>query len=242
MADGGRFRPGSITSLAGHGLVTLIHGNGMKRRPTRVFDRGLTATLTGLSLGLLAAPAPLSGQWTHRYPKVDGYNHHVYLEGYELPMLTNGPIDPAPSPDGTRLAFSSRGWIWVMDLETRNALTVCRPNEGVYRRFFEVLQDIERAAGDVPLAFVLIPDEFQVEDDLWEEMQRRGDQALDRDLPQRKVTEWLAGRGRPALDLLPLLRTVEPLPDGRRHLYHLYDTHFNARGNELAGLQFELVR
>ena len=28
---------------------------------------------------------------------------------------------------------------------------------------------------------------------------------------------------------------VEPLPDGRRHLYQLRDTHFNARGNQVAG-------
>jgi hypothetical protein len=42
-------------------------------------------------------------------------------------------------------------------------------------------------------------------------------------------------RGIAALDLLPRLRAQEPLPDGRRHLYHLRDTHFNARGNEAAG-------
>ena len=66
-------------------------------------------------------PPTGAGQWQNRYPHVDGYGHHVYLEGYELPVLTNGPIDPAPSPDGQQLAFSSRGWIWVMDLESRTA-------------------------------------------------------------------------------------------------------------------------
>jgi hypothetical protein len=29
-------------------------------------------------------------QWTNRYPKVNGFNHHVYLEGYELPTLGSG--------------------------------------------------------------------------------------------------------------------------------------------------------
>ncbi len=66
-------------------------------------------------------PEPGAGQWSNRYPPVDGYGHHVYLEGYELPILTNGPIDPAPSPDGRQIAFASRGWIWVMDLESRAA-------------------------------------------------------------------------------------------------------------------------
>ena len=66
-------------------------------------------------------PRPGAGQWLNRYPHVDGYSHHVYLEGYELPILTNGPIDAAVAPDGRHVAFSARGWIWIMDLESRAA-------------------------------------------------------------------------------------------------------------------------
>ena len=73
---------------------------------------------------LLCAAAPASGQWQNRYPHVQGYGHHVYLEGYELPVLTNGPIDPAPSPDGSEVAFSARGWIWLLDLGTGSARRV----------------------------------------------------------------------------------------------------------------------
>ncbi len=71
-------------------------------------------------LTLLVGAVPVAGaaQWRNRYPRVEGYGHHVYLEGYELPVLTVGPMDPAPGPDGRRLAFSARGWIWVMDLES----------------------------------------------------------------------------------------------------------------------------
>ena len=79
----------------------------------------------GVVMGLLgvvvAVPQPGAAQWQNRYPHVEGYGHHVYLEGYELPILTSGPTDPAPAPDGRRIAFSARGWIWVMDLETRTA-------------------------------------------------------------------------------------------------------------------------
>ena len=95
-------------------MVTATH-----RPPT-----GATAVTRLCVLFVLAAvliPQSGSGQWRNRYPHVDGYGHHVYLEGYELPILTNGPIDPAPSPDGRRIAFAARGWIWVMDLETRTA-------------------------------------------------------------------------------------------------------------------------
>ena len=65
-----------------------------------------------------------SAQWTNRYPKVEGYGHHVYLEGYELPLLTNGPVAPTVSADGSRVAFASRGWIWVLDRATGTARRV----------------------------------------------------------------------------------------------------------------------
>jgi TolB protein len=70
---------------------------------------------------LILAPEALLAQWTNRYPRVEGYGHHVYLEGYELPTLSAGVMDPAPGPDGRHLAFTSRGWIWVLDLETSTA-------------------------------------------------------------------------------------------------------------------------
>jgi TolB protein len=68
---------------------------------------------------LLAAPA--SAEFSHRYQAVEGFNHHIYLEGYEFPIMNAGPMDPAPSPDGSQIAFSARGWIWVMDLDSGQA-------------------------------------------------------------------------------------------------------------------------
>lgn len=72
----------------------------------------------------LALSLPASAQWTNRYPAVPGYSHHVYLEGYELPTFAAGVTDPAPSPDGRSVAFASKGWLWVMDLEARRARRV----------------------------------------------------------------------------------------------------------------------
>lgn len=63
----------------------------------------------------LAIAWPAVAQWTNRYPRVNSYGHHVYLEGYELPLLTNGPIDPVVAPDGMRIAFAARGWLWMLD-------------------------------------------------------------------------------------------------------------------------------
>ncbi|WOJ94036.1 CehA/McbA family metallohydrolase [Congregibacter variabilis] len=70
---------------------------------------------------LLTIAFPGYAQWEHRYPKVDTYGHHTYLEQEDLPIVSSGPIDPAPSPDGQSLAFAHQGWIWLMDLETGKA-------------------------------------------------------------------------------------------------------------------------
>ncbi|MGB5318369.1 hypothetical protein, partial [Eudoraea sp.] len=48
-------------------------------------------------------------QWSNRYPLVDGFGHHVYLEGHELPVLNSGPTDPAPSPSNDEVVFSAKG-------------------------------------------------------------------------------------------------------------------------------------
>jgi TolB protein len=74
-----------------------------------------------LTLVLLLLPAVLSAQWTNRYPKADGFNHHVYLEGFELPVMNSGPMDPAPSPGGGEVLFSAKGWLWLLDLSTSTA-------------------------------------------------------------------------------------------------------------------------
>ena len=137
------------------------------------------------------------------------------------PWTTRRPTKPG--------AFSGGG-------RSRIAEQILLPQPEEYERFFEALEEIERAAGSIPLRFVLIPSEFQVEDAIWEGALRNAGQLLDRDLPQRRIAEWFEARGRPVLDLLQLLRAAEPMEDGRRHLYHLNNGHFNARGNEIAGL------
>lgn len=71
-----------------------------------------------LTVSLAFLSCSVHAQWSHSYPPVAGYDHQIYLEGYELPTLNAGAMDPAPSPDGSEVAFASRGWIWVLDLES----------------------------------------------------------------------------------------------------------------------------
>ena len=136
-------------------------------------------------------------------------------------------------PHLERASFSEPAFF---EIEIDRARGVCGSSEFFYGRIFKVLEEIVRAAKAVPLCIMLIPDEFQVEDALWQELLDSGKaDGLERDRPQRELAAWCAEHGIPCLDLLPALRETPPMEDGRVHLYHLRDTHFNARGNERVG-------
>ncbi|MCC7012408.1 MAG: hypothetical protein IT454_07610 [Planctomycetes bacterium] len=113
-----------------------------------------------------------------------------------------------------------------------------------YQGIFDDLARLQASCGDTTLAVLLIPDEYQVDDALWEELAHPPFPAdIERDLPQKALKAWLDEHGIPHLDLLPALRAAEPLADGKRHVYHLNDTHLNTRGNKIVGLALaEFVR
>jgi TolB protein len=81
----------------------------------------IICALFAATLASLTATPQAHAQWNHRYAKLDDFRHHIYLEQHELPILSHGPVDPAPAPDGRTLAFAAQGWIWRMDLETGEA-------------------------------------------------------------------------------------------------------------------------
>lgn len=121
-----------------------------------------------------------------------------------------------------------------LQIECANASAILGKEAREYRDSLGYVERMKDAAGAAPLLVVLIPDEFQVEDALWDEVAARLGNP-DRDSPQRVLGEWLREKGIAYLDLLPDLRAVSPLADGKRHLYHAKDTHFNLRGNQVAG-------
>lgn len=123
-----------------------------------------------------------------------------------------------------------------LTIERRRAAQLCvdQPRNGFALRL-ERLEAMRRAARGVPLAVMIIPDVFQVDDRLWSEVAPPG---ATREKRMRSIAitrRWLADHGFPYLDLLPVLRGARPLADGELHLYKLTDTHFNARGNAIAG-------
>lgn len=117
-------------------------------------------------------------------------------------------------------------------IELQRALDISAQDPPSLELFYESMRAAKRAAGDIPVRVMLIPDEFQVEDDLWQVVEELSRRPLERDRAQRILTHWLEREGIAHLDLLPILREVEVMESGRRHLYHLRDTHFNGRGNE----------
>ncbi|MDG2149554.1 MAG: hypothetical protein P8N09_08520 [Planctomycetota bacterium] len=121
-----------------------------------------------------------------------------------------------------------------MRLETARALSAYTATPESLELVYRSIQDAKRAAGDIPLYVLLIPDEFQVEDEIWDAVSQQFNQPPQRDRPQTILKAWLRDQKIPYLDLLPVMRAATPLKDGRRHLYHLRDTHWNARGNRLA--------
>ena len=119
-----------------------------------------------------------------------------------------------------------------LELERSRAAQACGLRADELERALAILVRMRAECGARPFAVLLIPDEFQVEDELWSAV---GAEGLERDRPQRLLVERLRALGIPVLDLLPVMRAVPPLADGGRHLYHLRDSHWNVRGNRVAG-------
>jgi len=125
-----------------------------------------------------------------------------------------------------------------MRVERERAAAVCAEGRDVdvrYTGLWAEILKLKAAAGNIPILFMLIPDEFQVEDALWNEVAASIQRPLTRDQPQERITAFLRQEGIPSLDLLPALRAIPRQADGNRHLYHPQDTHFNGRGNQVAG-------
>lgn len=220
-----------ISVFAGNDLLDATHGRRARGFAASVFDRD--------NVLLWQVPRRLAVLARERRDR----------GGSRPPGVVQGEDLAAPSdtdPDSWR---RSHPWLFdpaleeptfsreaFLDMEDDRVLGNCGADLRRYPSLFDDLRAMKALCGATPLKVLLIPDEFQVEDGLWNELtSRHPGLPLDRDQPQRLIIAWLAAEGIPVLDLLPILRDVPPLADGQRHLYHLQDSHFNARGNEAAG-------
>ncbi len=196
--------------------VQLFVGNDIQGLPVADWRRSVGDRQ---NLLLLQLPRRLLAAWRNRW----------LAEGTHRTARSDFPWLEDPSRELP--TFSAGDFLHI---ERNRVRRMCSPEEAPFDALFEALEAIVAAAGDTPLGFVLLPAELQVDDALWAAV---GGEGLVRDLPQQRIRVWAEERGLPLLDLLPGLRAVPPLDDGSRHLYHLRDTHFNARGNRATAAQ-----
>jgi hypothetical protein len=139
-------------------------------------------------------------------------------------------IDPL-RPTLQETAYGKVEWQrMAICLRSNRHLTVQRVN--VVGPILEELDRSVRAAG-ARLLVLLIPDEFQVEDDLSStllEMHGVASGEYVRALPQKLLTAYLESRGISFIDVLPKFRTTA----ASKRLYLVRDSHWNAAGNRLA--------
>jgi hypothetical protein len=143
---------------------------------------------------------------------------------------------PSPSPSPSRVGRPGLSTQTFREVEARR-LAVClkATSAAMEKKWQQAIGELERIAAscrqrDVPLAVVLIPDEFQVNETvLAEAMVEAGltREQLDLEGPQRRLAALFQARHVPCLDLLPALRE-------RPSTYAPCDTHWNVTGNHLA--------
>jgi hypothetical protein len=150
--------------------------------------------------------------------------------------LTEAPAflaDPALEPP----YFSESAYLALVEEKAVVTLAGLPYVEELYRNALAQL-DAWHAELGPRLLVVLIPDEFQVSDALWNAARQASSRSLGiprqryrRDYPQQRFGGWAEQRGVRVLDLLPALREAEQ----QARTYHLRDTHWNAHGNRVAG-------
>lgn len=219
-------------------LVSLFVGNDIAEAGKgRVGHRGLRSVFDRGNLRLYLLPRRLVRLARERQVRdgsiggVQGASNAQRIEGRES-LVAAFPWLEDPSKEVA--TFSEANYL---DETTRRALTV-RPSEREsYARLEQDLREMRDLCGETPLYVILQAAEWQVDDELWQRITEHAgaDAQLDRDAPQRLCAAILDELQIPWLDVLPALRAVPPLSDGKRHVFHLRDTHYNARGNRVVG-------
>ena len=124
-----------------------------------------------------------------------------------------------------------------LELEKERAINSCQIGHKSYEWLRPLLQEIKDLAGDIPVFALVIPDEFQVEDQLWDQIVPRIPDWIHyrRFYPQERIHAELKHLGIPYVDCLKALRNGPRYRDGRTHYYLKRNTHLNTRGNRVAG-------
>jgi hypothetical protein len=176
---------------------------------------------------------------------LDPRRHALYLlltRGWRLARERWGHQQSVPETSADRSRQPGLSEDAFREVEARR-LTVCvsPPPPALEKKWRQALGYLDDLIADcrwhgVPVGFVLIPDEFQVNPAVLAEAVGTAGvvrSALDLALPQRRLACFCAERRVPCLDLLPRFT-------GASNTYAPRDTHWNARGNGLAAAEVAL--
>jgi hypothetical protein len=146
---------------------------------------------------------------------------------------TEGAADPAPAGASVSGAY--------LKIVERNLPVYLREPDGrtaeLWDQAIGYLEEVDAvcAAAGVPWLLVLIPGEIQVDPDVRAQVLKglaANPDDYDFESPQRRLLEWADDGHHKILDLLPTLRREHQAQD---RLYVPNDTHWNERGNAVAG-------
>ena len=183
-------------------LLCIYVGNDfVRRRASSLLHRESCATLT--------VAVRLWQVFTHA--AVAGEGPDLGIVNQESPTLTEAEY-------ATVLQQHVRVFAREPDSETRLAIADT----------LGLLDEIAAAVGP-RLRVVLIPDELQIDEGIWQRLVASGG-ALDRQAPGRLLREFFAARRVPCLDLYDALATAAATGS----VYVPRDMHWNARGNAAA--------
>jgi len=184
----------------------------------------LASNVLHLAIGLEPGAVPRSEP-----AATDAARARTGAGGYEIAEFARDFDEQAPS-------FTED--VYAEIEATRLSLCDARATSRFRTRLARVLETIDvldenvRQSG-ARLAVMLIPDEYQVDPEVFATAARRAGMpaaAYDLERPQRELVPALAARGVPVLDLLPPSRRAA----AAQPLYRARDTHWNAAGNRLA--------
>ena len=128
--------------------------------------------------------------------------------------------------------FSQDRYLEIESARVEICNTVNPNVNSMFADFFELLAWFQQILAD-KLVVVLVPDEVQVNDQLYQQVMRKKvmPQVYDREYPQKRIAAFCKQRGINMLDLSPALRRGHK----KIRVYHLQDSHWNAHGNRIAG-------
>ncbi len=151
---------------------------------------------------------------------------------------SRGTIEAYPHLREPALELPTMSQEKFLSLEANRVAFLMEPPESVWPMLRQTFRRMDKASGSAKFAVMIIPDEFEVDDGLWAALEKRvvGGLNSDRWAARQRVVAVLQDLGIPFVDLHPELRAATSENAEDKHVYHLQDTHLNARGHHIAGL------